>query len=186
MSAKHLDISEDYIDSFVPIIAELQNFTKYKTPGNKFSVISSVCKKLYNLCSRKDKKACSTDDFLPCLIFVILKSNPSNFVSCLSYIQNCHSPLFLQKEALYYLTNVMSAVGFIQNVSEKSFSIRKSAYDILIAMPPPEGPPSLRPDLSASYTFGGVNSNDIRVGEIPDLLEQYKELLDFFMRHKTK
>lgn len=164
------------------MISDLRRISEYRTPGNKFHVISGVCKRLYNLCSQKDGKACSTDDFLPCLIFVILKSNPGNLVSSLEYIQNCHSPLFLQKEALYYLTNVLSAVGFIQNISEKSLSIKKSVFDRLYSMTPPAGPPRLRPDLSAAYTFGGVNPEDLRIGDIPDLLEQYKELLEYFVK----
>lgn len=185
MSARHLDISEDYIDSFVPIIAEFQSIAKYRTPGNKFCVMSNVCKKLYNLCSRKDRKACSTDDFLPCLIFVVLKSGVGNLVSSLEYIQSCHNRMFLQKEALYYLTNVLSAVGFIQNVSEKSLSIRKSVYDKLCSLAPPEGSPALRPDISAAYTFGKVDPSDLRIGDVPELLEQYKDLLEYFVKSQS-
>ena len=184
VSAEHLDVPSECLDHFAPIVAQLQRIGEYKTPGNKLFVVSEVCKALYSLCSRKDRKACSTDDFLPCLIFVVLKSGLRNVVSTLEYIQNCHSPLFLQKEALYYLTNMLSAVGFIQGVSEKSLSIRKSTYDRLCSLAPPTGLPSLRPDLSVAYTFGDVSPCDLRVGDIPNLLDQYKELLEFFSKHQ--
>eukprot|EP00127_Corallochytrium_limacisporum_P002201 Clim_evm95s108 gene=Clim_evmTU95s108 len=77
------------------------------------------------------RKAVSADDFLPLLIYVIMKTAPRNLAYNLQFISLFASPSKLVSgEGGYHFTNVCAAVNFIENISyEKLSGIDKEEYD---------------------------------------------------------
>ncbi|CAG8756409.1 23846_t:CDS:2, partial [Cetraspora pellucida] len=71
----------------------------------------------------------SADKFLPILIFVVLKANPDNLVSNVQYIYRFRNPEKLQSEAGYYLSSLMGAISFIENMDATSLSITQEDFE---------------------------------------------------------
>ncbi|CAO3644168.1 unnamed protein product [Mucor hiemalis] len=59
----------------------------------------------------------NADVLLPILIFTIVKSNPTNFLSNLKFIQRYRRPEELSGQASYCLTNMMAAVSFLETTN---------------------------------------------------------------------
>lgn len=64
----------------------------------------------------------SADQFLPILIYVVLRANPDNLLSNIEYIQRFRRPEKLEGEAAYYLTNLAGAVSFIETLDASGLS----------------------------------------------------------------
>ncbi|CAO3613086.1 unnamed protein product [Cunninghamella blakesleeana] len=59
----------------------------------------------------------SADVLLPLLIFTIVKSNPTNFVSNLKFIQRFRRPNQLIGQSNYCFTNILAAVSFLETTN---------------------------------------------------------------------
>ena len=57
------------------------------------------------------------DDFLPALIYVVLRANPPQLHSNCTYIRQYSAPAKMRSEAGYYLTQLFSATRFIENLT---------------------------------------------------------------------
>jgi len=72
----------------------------------------------------------SADDFLPILIFTVIKSNPPHFISNLEFVQRFRNPAKLSSEAGYYLSSLYGAVSFIETMDYASLSgISKEEFE---------------------------------------------------------
>ena len=68
------------------------------------------------------------DQFLPALIYVVLKSNPPNLFSNLDYIDRFRNPTKMISEPGYWYTNLYSAVTFLENVEHGSLTITEEEF----------------------------------------------------------
>ncbi|CAH1765308.1 13484_t:CDS:10 [Entrophospora sp. SA101] len=108
---------------------ELLKINDYKAPRDKLICILNCCKVIYGLIKLVDGEE-GADKFLPVLIFVILKANPEYLMSNVQF----RSPEKLQSEAGYYLSSLMSAISFIENMDLHSLTITKEEFDKNIEM----------------------------------------------------
>ena len=76
-----------------------------------------------------DEKLPGADEFLPALIYVVLKANPSNLKSNLEYIDCFRNPDKMLSEPGYWYTNLYSAVTFIENVQHDSLTITEDEFE---------------------------------------------------------
>ncbi len=58
--------------------------------------------------SGSEKKSASADDFLPILIFVVLRANPENLISNVEYISRFRGSGKMDGEPGYYLSSLVS------------------------------------------------------------------------------
>ncbi|CAJ0648723.1 7330_t:CDS:10 [Entrophospora sp. SA101] len=123
---QHLDIPiTSRNESFLNFAKkELLKINNYKAPRDKLICILNCCKGIYE----------GADKFLPVLIFVILKANPEHLMSNVQYIHRFRSPEKLQSEAGYYLSSLMSAISFIENMDAPLLTITKEEFDKNIEM----------------------------------------------------
>lgn len=64
------------------------------------------------------------DDFLPVLVYVLLRANPPQLASNIAYISRFRRSTRLVSEAAYFFTNVVSAATFLERADAKAFTVR--------------------------------------------------------------
>ncbi|RIA90208.1 hypothetical protein C1645_770424, partial [Glomus cerebriforme] len=127
---EHLDIPiAPHNDQFLEFAKnELLKINYFKAPRDKLICILNCCKVIFGLIRHVDGEE-GADKFLPILIFVVLGANPDNLVSNVQYISRFRNPEKLQSEAGYYLSSLMGAISFIENMDASSLSITQEDFD---------------------------------------------------------
>ena len=104
--------------------------------------------------SPSNPSSTSADNFLPLLIFTLLKSNPPHLISNIEYIQRFRNSQKLIGEHGYYLSSLQAAISFIETLDHKSLTgISKQEFETnveqaisnLPSTPPPSPPMSSQP-----------------------------------------
>ncbi|KAL0314242.1 UNVERIFIED_CONTAM: Vacuolar protein sorting-associated protein 9A [Sesamum angustifolium] len=144
------------------------------------------------------------DEFLPVLIYVTIKANLPQLHSNLSYIQRFRRQTRLVGEAAYFFANMLSVESFIMNIDAKALSVDETEFEknmesaqALLSglsessdiqhqadgslgnvprMEPVEPKSALRSrrhQSSATHPEAG----DLTVGDVEDLLNNYKQLV---------
>eukprot|EP01062_Namystynia_karyoxenos_P058819 TRINITY_DN50286_c0_g1_i1.p1 TRINITY_DN50286_c0_g1~~TRINITY_DN50286_c0_g1_i1.p1 ORF type:complete len:625 (+),score=154.19 TRINITY_DN50286_c0_g1_i1:75-1877(+) len=109
---------------------ELLRMEKFKNPRDKLISVSNACKLIFQAHSIIDpKRTMSADDFLPCLILLVLKANPPNLVSNCGFIQRYRAEDKMGSEQGYYLCNLQSVVYFWENADAGSLRIDQALFD---------------------------------------------------------
>eukprot|EP00667_Euglena_gracilis_P005284 EG_transcript_5322 len=109
------------------------NNPRYKTPRDKLICLINSCKIIYNILSMvSPDKVHGADDFLPCLILLVVKANPPHLHSNLKYISDYRSQHHMASEAGYYFTAIQSVMFWWENVDEKSFRMPPEEFHRLM------------------------------------------------------
>ncbi|KAF7816913.1 vacuolar protein sorting-associated protein 9A-like [Senna tora] len=131
---EHLDINPTFQNEAVWLLAqqELQKINMYKAPRDKLVCILSCCKIISNgliddsVTSKENPPG--ADEFLPVLIYVIIKANPPQLHLNLLYIQRFRRQSRLVAEAAYFFTNMLSSESFISNIDAKALSMDETEF----------------------------------------------------------
>ncbi|KAF9038495.1 hypothetical protein BJ165DRAFT_1393612 [Panaeolus papilionaceus] len=120
---KHLDVPEGEGGKGFLMFAqqELLKINHYKAPRDKLICILNCCKVIFGLIRHLHQEE-GADNFVPILIFVVLKANPEHLLSNVEFINRFRNPEKLQSEAGYYLSSLMGAVSFIETMDHTSLS----------------------------------------------------------------
>eukprot|EP01119_Soliformovum_irregulare_P026248 TRINITY_DN9979_c0_g1_i1.p1 TRINITY_DN9979_c0_g1~~TRINITY_DN9979_c0_g1_i1.p1 ORF type:complete len:587 (-),score=159.24 TRINITY_DN9979_c0_g1_i1:6-1547(-) len=207
LTPQHLDMGHVRLDvSFDLACNELKKINGYKTPRDKLVCVLNCCKVIYNLLNKVNPEASfGADDFLPVLIYVILRANPQFLHTNIQYINSFRNPDKMMTEAGYYFTHLVSAVTFIQNLDASVLSIEPEEFNQLVekgreggstgTSTPNEGTKispsrsvssdlSQDEDASEELTFQTRGDNfflnavaeDLKLGDVALLLQEYKRL----------
>ena len=202
----------------------------FKAPRDKLVCLLNCCRVINNLLLNAhmregDGASPGADDFLPVLIYVLLKANPPQLLANVEYIQRYRHPSRLVGEAAYFYTNVVSAATFLEHLEASSLTMAPEEFEASLkhaiaaiahsSAPPPSSPSTPAPapsppmatlqerngsesnELSTEdikrkrlqlgqelesallrdYTFVFSKAEDLRVGDVEVLLNQYKELV---------
>ncbi|KAL3682685.1 hypothetical protein R1sor_000707 [Riccia sorocarpa] len=132
---EHLDIPKNSQNETSWLLAqkELQRINTYKSPRDKLVCILNCCRVINNLLVKASMASNDSppgaDDFLPVLIYVVIKANPPQLHSNLQYIQRYRHQGRLVSEAAYFFTNLVSAESFIQNLDSTSLSMNPAEFE---------------------------------------------------------
>ena len=107
---------------------ELVKLQSYRAPRDKIICILNSCKVLFGYL-RSAQAEQSADDFIPLLIFTVLKAAPEHIVSNVEYIQRFRNPDKLSGEAGYYMSSLLGAIAFIEGLDKTSLSITDEDYE---------------------------------------------------------
>ncbi|KAI1142447.1 hypothetical protein F5Y05DRAFT_370990 [Hypoxylon sp. FL0543] len=107
---------------------ELLKIKSYRAPRDKIICVLNCCKVIFGLLKHNQSDS-SADSFMPLLIYVVLRSNPDHLVSNVHYILRFRNQEKLAGEAGYYLSSLMGAIQFIENMDRTTLTISDEEFD---------------------------------------------------------
>ncbi|KAL7627864.1 hypothetical protein AAE478_002059 [Parahypoxylon ruwenzoriense] len=165
---EHLDIPpiNDSGKRFLALAQqELLKIKSYRAPRDKIICVLNCCKVIFGLL-KHNKSDSSADSFMPLLIYVVLRSNPDHLVSNVQYILRFRNQEKLAGEAGYYLSSLMGAIQFIENMDRTTLTISDEEFERNVeaavsaiaekhrAEEPPAPPQSQQSEKSGLYPSG--------------------------------
>ncbi|ROT41147.1 hypothetical protein SODALDRAFT_322345 [Sodiomyces alkalinus F11] len=110
---------------------ELLKIKSYRAPRDKIICALNCCKLMRDVTGllRHNKSDSSADSFMPLLIYVVLQANPEHLVSNVQYILRFRNQDKLAGEAGYYLSSLMGAIQFIENMDRTSLTITDEEFE---------------------------------------------------------
>ena len=171
---KHLDlyplfVKEEYLKN---AINELSKINEFKSPRDKVICIMNCCKVAYGMLNAitkvENRLSAGADDFLPALLYIIIRSNTPNLYSNINYIRRFRHPSKLMSETGYYLTQFESALRFVEEADHKSFNVDETLWIQQMKTP----------GMNAITKFSSYQDpNLLAVGDIPALLDAFHSVL---------
>lgn len=107
---------------------ELLKIKTYRAPRDKIICVLNCCKVIFGLL-KHSKSDSSADSFMPLLIYTVLRANPEHLVSNVQYILRFRNQDKLGGEAGYYLSSLLGAVQFIENLDRTSLTISDEEFE---------------------------------------------------------
>lgn len=96
--------------------AELAVISAYKTPRDKLQCVFRCATTIMNLLSMATERGVpAADDFIPVLVYVIIKTNPPSLLSTIQYVDSFYGNR-LEGEEQYWWTQFCSAIEFIKTM----------------------------------------------------------------------
>ncbi|KAI1002980.1 hypothetical protein K3495_g5221 [Podosphaera aphanis] len=128
---EHLDIppvAESGKRFLVLAQQELLKIKTYRAPRDKIICVLNCCKVIFGFL-KHSKSDSSADSFMPLLIYVILQANPEHLVSNVQYILRFRNQEKLAGEAGYYLSSLLGAVQFIENLDRTTLTVTDEEFE---------------------------------------------------------
>uniref|UniRef100_A0A5S6Q099 Rab5 GDP/GTP exchange factor n=1 Tax=Trichuris muris TaxID=70415 RepID=A0A5S6Q099_TRIMR len=118
------------VECFEKAISEIIATNSHRSPKQKLASLTSCCNLIFQCHKESRGTLASADEFLPALIYVVLKANPPLILSNVKFISRFALPCRLMSgEAGYYFTNLCCALNFIQNLNAKSLKMNSDEFE---------------------------------------------------------
>uniref|UniRef100_H3D9U9 GTPase-activating protein and VPS9 domain-containing protein 1 n=1 Tax=Tetraodon nigroviridis TaxID=99883 RepID=H3D9U9_TETNG len=118
---KALQIPEVYLKEapWPSAQSEIRTINAYKTPRDKVQCILRMCSTIMNLLSLANEDSVpGADDFVPVLVFVLIRANPPCLLSTVQYINNFYAGR-LSGEESYWWMQFTAALEFIKTIDDR-------------------------------------------------------------------
>ncbi|KAJ8538903.1 hypothetical protein ON010_g12968 [Phytophthora cinnamomi] len=131
---KHLDLpvpkTEEQEQTWLRLASQLEAMTLCPSPRRKMDGVLRVCQDLtIFLKTQNGGRFPSADEFLPALIYVVLRANPTELKRNVAYILEYRSPSKLVSEPGYFFTHLVSSVAFLEEVDGSLLTISAEEFD---------------------------------------------------------
>lgn len=128
-----LDITEnnpevrDLIDKAITDVIEMDSKI---APQDKINCIVNCSKNILNIINLCQGVTVSADEFLPAMVYIVLKANPPLLQSNIKYITSYSIPARLRSgEGAYYFTNLCCAVAHIEDLKADDLNLSKDEFE---------------------------------------------------------
>ena len=108
---------------------ELLKIKSYRAPRDKVICVLNSCKVIFGMLRNSKSSDTSADSFVPLLIYVVLHANPDHLVSNIQYILRFRNQEKLGGEAGYYLSSLMGAIQFIENLDRTNLTVSDEEFE---------------------------------------------------------
>merc|ERR1719470_631867 len=145
VTAAHLECpfketAPDVRDLIYLAINDILELDGSKAPQDKLASVVSCSKKIFTVLQAGDCNVGSADDFLPSLIYILLKANPPRIMSNINFITRFSNEARLRSgEEGYYFTNLCCGLSFVENLTAASLNLPQAEFDSYMsgqAIPP--------------------------------------------------
>ncbi|CAH0486369.1 unnamed protein product [Peronospora farinosa] len=131
---QHLDLpvpkSHEQEQTWILLARQLEAMTLCPSPRRKMDGVLRVCQDLTMfLKTENGGRFPSADEFLPALIFVVLRANPCELKRNVAFILEYRNPTKLVSEPGYFFTHLVSSVAFLEEVDCSQLTISAEEFD---------------------------------------------------------
>lgn len=160
-------------------ITELLEMNTKRAPQDKLASLVKCCLTIFQLLQGTSGEfIASADDFLPVLIYVVLKTNPPLLHSNIQYITRfCNPNKLMAGEGGYYFTNLCGAISFLKELDASSLNLSQDEFDSYMKGEKPLRQTKVK-QRKYTVTCDGLEGMQQNLEEISQLREHQSKTLE--------